>query len=498
MKEFPADLEARLNRHLAGLEAPQPPSDTASRIRRRRALRLVGFSFMSVSLLFGSILVVDAVTTRHEGPERPADLPVTSPTPGFVAAGPDEASYAIEIVDVEAADVPTPVAATVTYQIAWTHDSYPGAARCRFIVTDGAGGEHDAFEPSLSSTRPGPHPAGSVRVPLSDDARPPFSARGECSAGVYNVDASYVIEGPTRIERNEYAADRTNLFFRGRWESPDVDPGPRVCRTYVHTTDGQVRVGRRTTFSIGVPRPVEVGFVVEGISPEEIADASVDCEPLGAVGEQTESTGGVTRAAPGTPTYILEDLTVEYPYEDMSRDAEPDYERVGVAFSYSWATDRYPGAVDCALTVRGVNGRVLAEGSMEGLTSGEVSSGTRHVFPLRIADGATGFGSATADGFCEASDNSQDSGYALTGPTEKIALLDGTRLIFDVEWSGDGFPGFRLCAPTVVTTDGRSHELDPIGLAQGERTGIARVFFPGPPDSIESASVECGPVPSGS
>ena len=211
-------------------------------------------------------------------------------------------------------------------------------------------------------------------------------------------------------------------------------------------------------------------------------------------GAQTPS--AIEPAGNGDPSYRLEDLSVEYPYKDLSQDGEPDRTRVGVAFSYSWATDQYPGAVDCALTVRGPSGQVLAEGTMEGLTSGKISSGTRHVFPLNITEGADGFESATASGFCEASDNSTASGYRWTGPTEKVEYREGrTRLVFDVAWSSDTFPGLRHCTPTVVTKDGRAHQLEAIGLAQGERTGTAIVDFPGSRDAVESASVACGPVP---
>lgn len=200
----------------------------------------------------------------------------------------------------------------------------------------------------------------------------------------------------------------------------------------------------------------------------------------------------ITSAAAGEPGYTLSGFEIAYPYDDPREAVGPDEGTATLSFVAGWASGDYPGNVPCQVILQDDAGREVGGLSFD---LDNATDGSRTI-PMTVAVSGQ---PRSASGTCGEANYGPGPGYVFSDLVSKEASegrghVEGTKLTFDVAWE-DGpevDPGMRTCYLRVTRTDGTedaARRLD-INISQD-----AQAFYvPGKPDSIRTASIDCGPM----
>lgn len=195
-------------------------------------------------------------------------------------------------------------------------------------------------------------------------------------------------------------------------------------------------------------------------------------------GFATVSIGGdrlPMRAAPGEATYLLSNLTVEYPHGDEST--------AGVTWSSTLADSVLPGKVECVLEVSDAKGDVVGSTVFTYTLIGS-DSGSHSPTPVSVQGVPV-----EAAGYCAAPE--EGAGVEI-GKLSVDPKGDMAHLVAEVFWSGQR-PGEQFCIASLESPEGGLTELpftfDPTEI------GATAVTLLGDPleDSVPTA-LTCKPL----
>lgn len=176
--------------------------------------------------------------------------------------------------------------AEVSYDIAWSSETYPGASPCTWRVYDPQGSVIGEQSDSLMVLRPtGAH--GVRKIPVSGGV--PSSAEISCGSRldqVGNYDVSNVRVGPMMLPDQSRVPSSITVTFDARWKAANgsaTTPGAASCSVTGYGSSGDVLVQRNITLVVasGSATGLEGILPADDASAEEPASATVDCQPFG-------------------------------------------------------------------------------------------------------------------------------------------------------------------------------------------------------------------------
>ena len=214
----------------------------------------------------------------------------------------------------------------------------------------------------------------------------------------------------------------------------------------------------------------------------------------------------------GEATYLLSDFKIYYPYARVDHmpgmaagsakrqqlcslspaRCQKRWDQAGVSYEWRWATNSYPGDLDCRLRLYDNNGDLVAN-AITGLSGLESRSrGKPFVIPIDVSGEPV-----RAEGECEAGQYEGGAGWRITFVRSEPYQPDSgppgerLRLIFEVE-ELDDHADSRACRMKVWFESGRTRS--------GEfTTNSATIFesmetqYPAS-DPVTDAKVTCGPI----
>lgn len=202
--------------------------------------------------------------------------------------------------------------------------------------------------------------------------------------------------------------------------------------------------------------------------------------------------GDLAPASAAEPGYLLRSFEITYPYDDPRIHVGRDSKTADVSFGVTWASGRYPGNVSCEIVLRDEAGQEVGRLPFE---LDNATDGSRAP-SMRIDVSAP---PNSAEGSCGSANYDSGPGYIFSDLISKTRSggpgeMDGTRLSFDVEWARGSSvdPGMRTCYLDVIRRGGSQDAARRLDVNIGEGRQI--LIVPGNPESVEDASVACGPL----
>ena len=263
--------------------------------------------------------------------------------------------------------------------------------------------------------------------------------------------------------------------------APDGQPAVRDV-----TRQGRRRKAKR---SAATACAVVVMLAASGIGVRAVMELSGndDADVLD-VGDQTKD-GRFEPAEKGEATYLLSDFEIHYPFRAIDHmnglsgtserarrkqycdiptreeHCEKSWDEAGFSYRWRWATDTYPGDVDCRVRLLSRSGAVVGELEW-GLTGMQPQSSVPDVIAVPV-DGHP----SSAQAACEAGDYEPGEGFEVTYVGSEIydrASLPENgppdqriRLIFEVEDVSEHGADARLCRTELSFESGKVVEGEP-------------------------------------
>lgn len=198
--------------------------------------------------------------------------------------------------------------------------------------------------------------------------------------------------------------------------------------------------------------------------------------------------GRVVQAAPGQPSYHLEEMTVEYPY--IAEDGAANGSTASVSYSVRWTSESYPGPAECNIVLYDAIGNVVGEQAVE-VSTATAASRRREDMPVAVSGVPV-----RAEGGCAAGSNVRGPGYTFrhiqTLPEQASAGRSHAAIMFQSTRASERAPGQRRCNLEVMHDDGSRETYGPITVYIADPEGLVEFEVPVPAESVSGSQLTCG------
>jgi hypothetical protein len=179
--------------------------------------------------------------------------------------------------------------ATVSYQVFWSSDVYPGHHACSVRVYDSAGNLIGSLTDEIIALSEGHRGKSWVQAEGSIHGA---TADGSCSPERLDTPVAYAVKDLGIDVSRLTTGTLIQVIFKA--ESPEglragADPGANACQAAIFTKEGRLIKTSNFNVMVGTEGRVEVDF--PDYTGELPSTANVVCEPFTRVGEFPDATG---------------------------------------------------------------------------------------------------------------------------------------------------------------------------------------------------------------
>ena len=360
-----------------------------------------------------------------------------------------------------------------------------------------------------------------LRILEADEGFGPGAALLEGTSGSVPSGPQTVTYEPVLLESDPDYPNWTVLKASAYWNGPIPSSFEQSCRVRVESEVGDVlyehSITARAPSVEGARDSVLTMNLREVVEAEGLgSSASIEC------GSEEDGDGDFVPAEEGDDTYLIEVVSIEYPYVEADEHllddefycdshqgaCEPDGGAAEAVYMPEWSGDTYPGDLDCLMTMYDEDGNEVGSAlfGLSVLDPSVVEPGMDTV-PVYVSSAP-----ARASGVCEAGQYQPGPGYDFEFVQARhwetsYEDPDGppaprrTELEFRVTWLLDD-PDTRYCHVIVELTDGSRREYDEFSTSASEESPYTLTVAIEDPSSVSDADIECRtydkpPTPSG-